>query len=64
MSKRSGKERASDIPSWAEGQKRAPGENGTAFANRLMTLRYGPGGFATGPGTEHNKLKKFGDRGA
>jgi len=61
--KGSGKERASDIPSWAKGQQPQKGENGTKFAKRLLDEKYGPGKYKTGPGSEYNKLKKFGDRG-
>lgn len=35
-SKKSGKEKASDTPSWAKGQKPNPGENGKDFAGRLL----------------------------
>lgn len=58
----SGKQRATDIPSWAQGQQPKPGENGRAFAKRLMDERYGPGNYKTGPGSEFNKLQKYGDR--
>lgn len=58
-----GKERSSEIPSWAKGQRPRPGENGKDFAKRLMDERYGPGNYNTGPGKDYNKLKKFGDRG-
>jgi RHS repeat-associated protein len=58
----SGKERSSDIPSWAKGQRPRPGESGRAFAKRLMDEKYGPGNYPTGPGSEFSKLKKYGDR--
>jgi RHS repeat-associated protein len=58
----SGKERSTDIPSWAQGQRPKPGENGRQFATRLMDAKYGPGNYKTGPGSEFNKLQKYGDR--
>lgn len=61
MVKRTGKEKADDVPSWAAGERPKQGERGRDFADRLMMARHGPG-FATGPGSEHNKLRKFGDR--
>ena len=61
--RQSGKERADDIPSWAQGQKPLPGESGKDYADRLLKDKYGPGNYPTGPGSEQNKLKKYGDRG-
>lgn len=64
QAKKSGKEKASDIPSWAAGQKPRPGESGKDFAKRLLDQQYGEGNWSnTGPGSEYNKLKKNGDRG-
>jgi hypothetical protein len=63
LSKKSGKERASDIPSWVKGQKPIEGENGKDFAKRICDEKYGEGNYQTGPGSEYNKIKKFGDRG-
>ena len=63
-SKSSGKEKASDIPSWAKGEKPKDGESGNDYARRLMDKKYGKGNYKTGPGTEYNKLRKHGDRGA
>ncbi len=57
-----GKEGATDIPSWAEGQRPQPGESGKDFAQRLMDEKYGPEAYRKGPGSEFNKLKKYGDR--
>lgn len=62
-SKKSGKEKANDVPSWARGKHPMPGENGNAFAKRLMDEKYGAGNYKTGPNTEFNKLRKWGDRG-
>ena len=63
----SGKEAATDIPSWAKNWPDArPGvdENGIAFATRMMNKRYGAGGWVREgqQGTEFSELKKFGDR--
>ena len=61
--KSSNKEKATDIPSWAKGKKPRAGESGKEFAKRVMDERYGKDNYRTGPGSEYNKLKKYGDRG-
>ena len=58
----SGKEAATDVPSFARGEAPRVGESGNDFAKRLMDAREGPGNYPTGPGSEFNKIKKFGDR--
>lgn len=58
----SGKEKATDVPSWAKGNKPYVGENGNNFAKRLLDGKYGSGNYKTGPGTEFNQIKKWGDR--
>lgn len=63
ISKLSGKAKANDVPSWAIGQRPAPGENGKLFAKRLMDQKYGAGNYDVGPGSEYNMIKKWGDRG-
>jgi hypothetical protein len=66
MWKQSGKEKADDVPSWAKGNQPAPGENGKDFADRVMTDRFGPDWRETqktGPASDYNKIKKWGDRG-
>jgi RHS repeat-associated protein len=63
ISKLSGKAKANDVPSWARGQRPAPGENGKSFAKRLMDQKYGAGNYDVGPGSEYNMIKKWGDRG-
>ena len=60
--KQSGKDKASDVPSWAAGQKPRPGESGKDFADRLLGDKYGEGNYPKGPRSEHNKIKKHGDR--
>ena len=58
----SGKEKANDAPSWAEGERPYKGENGKAFAKRLMDKKYGEGNWKTSE-REYSQLKKWGDRG-
>ncbi len=58
----SGKDAADDIPSWAQGKQPLTTENGREFAERLLDGKYGTGKYPTGPGTEFNKIKKWGDR--
>jgi hypothetical protein len=65
--KLSGKEAATDVPSWAkEWPDARPGvnESGTTFAARMMNKKYGIGGWerAGQQGTEFSELKKFADR--
>ena len=61
-SRRSGKERGSDIPSWARGERPQPGETPVQAADRILTGRYGQGNYPKGPGSEFNKIKKFFER--
>jgi hypothetical protein len=61
-SKQSGKERGSDIPSWAKGSKMNPGETPAQAADQVMRQRYPDGNYPTGPGSEYNKIKKFFER--
>jgi hypothetical protein len=58
----SAKEAAKDVPSWATGQRPLTTENGRQFAERLLDEKYGKGSYPTGPGSEFNKIKKWGDR--
>jgi hypothetical protein len=62
-SKHLGKEAATDVPSWAAGAKRLPGEDGKAAADRLMEERWGSG-WRTDPKrvTEHRQIQKKLDR--
>ena len=57
-----GREGATDIPSWAKGTAPREGEAGKDYAKRLMDEKYGQGNYDTGPRSEYNKLKKYGDR--
>ena len=55
-----------DAPSWVKqaGHKpcKNPNESGNQFAKRILDEKYGAGNWKTGPGTEHNQIKKYGDR--
>jgi hypothetical protein len=62
QTKQSGKESASDIPSWSKGQKPREGESGNDFAERLLNEKYGKGNYKKGPNSEYNQLRKNGDR--
>uniref|UniRef100_A0AAU6WTP4 RHS repeat-associated core domain-containing protein n=1 Tax=Chryseobacterium endophyticum TaxID=1854762 RepID=A0AAU6WTP4_9FLAO len=70
VSGKTGKEAAKDVPSWAKEQGEAPyvDEDGKTFAERLLNGQYGKGEWnkgkaSKGPGSEFNKIKKWGDRG-
>lgn len=58
----SGKEGAKDVPSWTKGERPNVGESGKDFAGRLLDGKYGEGNYETGPNSEYNKIKKWGDR--
>jgi hypothetical protein len=58
----SDKDAAKDVPSWAKGQRPLTTENGREFAKRLLDEKYGKGNYPTGPGSEFNKIQKWGDR--
>ncbi|RWY48554.1 hypothetical protein EPL05_19095 [Mucilaginibacter gilvus] len=63
LAKGSGKDRSTDIPSWAKANKPKEGEAGKDFAKRLLDDQYGEGNWSgTGGGSEFSKLKKYGDR--
>ena len=59
----SGKEKANDVPDWVQGEKPYKNENGKDFAKRLLEKRFGKDAkYTTGPGSDYNKIKKYGDR--
>ncbi|MGH7868550.1 MAG: hypothetical protein ACREP9_13225 [Candidatus Dormibacteraceae bacterium] len=58
----SGKEAADDVPRLGAGEQPLTTENGHDFAKRLLDDKYGAGNYPTGPGSEFNKIKKWGDR--
>lgn len=65
-SNKTAKEAAKDVPSWVKqaGLRpcKSPNESGNQFAKRVLDAKYGVGNWKTGPGTEHNQIKKYGDR--
>ncbi|WP_051884775.1 DUF6443 domain-containing protein [Chryseobacterium luteum] len=70
VSGKTGKEAAKDVPSWVKEQGEAPyvDEDGKTFAERVLNGQYGKGEWnkgkaSKGPGSEFNKIKKWGDRG-
>jgi len=63
ISGQSGKEAASNVPSWAKGVPRRVGETPRDYAKRILDDKYGPGRWeGTGPKSEYNIIKKFGQR--
>jgi hypothetical protein len=46
-----------------KGQRPLVGEGGKEFAERLLNEKFGKGNYETGPKSDYNVLKKFGDRG-
>ncbi len=44
------------------GERPLTTENGRDFAKRLLDDKYGAGNYPNGPGSEFNKIKKWGDR--
>ncbi|MGN5955895.1 hypothetical protein ACP6L2_14910 [Sphingobacterium lactis] len=62
-SKKTDKEKSTDVPFWARGEKPKSGENGKKFTKRLMDEKYGVGNWKDpGPGSEYSQIKKSGDR--
>ena len=55
----SGKEKATDVPSWAKGNRPYKGENGKEFAKRLFDEHYGEGNWNT-KDPDFSKIKKWG----
>ena len=50
------------MPSWAKGNKPYKGESGKKFAKRLINEQYASEQYNSGPKSDFNKLKKYGDR--
>jgi len=57
--KKSGKEKASDVPSWAKGNKPSPNQKCQDFAKQLLNTKYGVGNWSKGAGTEYSKIVKW-----
>lgn len=66
VSGKSAKEAAKDAPSWAKnwtkGNRPYNNESGKEFAKRLCDEKFGEGNYKTGPASDYNKIKKWGDR--
>ncbi|MCP4217611.1 MAG: hypothetical protein GY765_23415, partial [bacterium] len=60
--KSSGKERATNAPSWVNGRKPAEGQSVKKWVKDLMDDRYGEGNYKKGADTEYNKIKKYAER--
>ncbi|MDR2879434.1 MAG: hypothetical protein LBV03_05940, partial [Fusobacteriales bacterium] len=63
QSKKSQKERATNVPSWTHQKPPKKDENKKAYLERILNEKYGKGGWDKGPGSEYNKIKKALDRG-
>lgn len=59
----SGKEKATDVPSWAKGNRPYKGESGKDFAKRLCDEYFGEGNYSTKGQSDYSKIRKWGDRG-
>ena len=57
-----GEEKATDIPSRFKGERPYINESGKDFAKRLCDEAFGKGNYDTGPKSDYNRLKKYGDR--
>jgi hypothetical protein len=55
-SKKSGKERATDVPDWSKEYKPKEGETAEQFANRVMNEQYGEGNWAKGSIVKSKKI--------
>jgi hypothetical protein len=63
-SRGSGKEKASDYPSWVtQFLPKPPNEDCDDFATRILNEKYGVGNWPKGPGSEFSKIKKACERG-
>ena len=63
-SKRSQKERTTDVPSWLDKEPLKKGENGNAYATRKMNEHYGKGKWRKKgeQGRDYSKIRKWADR--
>ena len=63
-SKRSQKERSTDVPSWLDKEPLKKGENGNAYATRKMNEHYGKGKWRKKgeQGRDYSKIRKWADR--
>ena len=58
-SKQTGKEKASDKPSWVNKDMVDPNLPAEENARRILNNKYGKGNWKTGPGQEFNQIKKW-----
>ena len=58
-SKKSGKERASDRPSWTNRDSVDPDLSAQQNASKMLNEKYGAGNWKKGPGTEFNQIVKW-----
>lgn len=63
QSKKSGKERASDKPSWVSQSDVDVGKSAQQNATELLNNKYGSGNWGKGPKTEFNQIVKWINRG-
>jgi hypothetical protein len=63
QSKKSGKERATDKPSWVSQSDVDLGKSSQQNATDLLNNKYGSGNWSKGPRTEFNQIVKWIDRG-
>ena len=61
-SKQSGKEKASDAPSWAKSQRPNRGEKAKDFAKRMLDAKYGEGNWPKGARSEYSQITKWAQR--
>lgn len=62
QSKKSGKEKSTDKPSWANESDVDLNKSSQKNATELLDNKYGSGNWSKGPGTEFNKIVKWIDR--
>ena len=63
QSKSSGKDKSNDRPEWSKWYPKNQGESANDYADRLLNDKYGKGNYDKGPNSEHNKIRKWADRG-
>ncbi len=59
FAKKTGKEKASDVPGWARHYPVDPNSSADDNARRMLDDKYGKGNWPKGPGSEYSKIKKW-----
>jgi RHS repeat-associated protein len=59
QSKKSGKEKGNDKPSWVNQNDIDPNKSAHENTRDLLNAKYGPGNWKTGPRSEYNKIVKW-----